>query len=114
MKISLSWLSDLIPLRVDAPTLAVHCVQADEADGDLLAEKQVAVAHCPKSNAKLGAGIAPVKMLREKGVTVGLGTDSVVSNNAGESAAAISSRASSSANTHPAARSRATRAIIPR
>ncbi len=68
----------------DAPTLAVHCVQTDEADAELLAEKQVAVAHCPKSNAKLGAGIAPVKMLRAKGVTVGLGTDSVVSNNAGD------------------------------
>ena len=65
----------------DAPTLAVHMVQADEADADLLRERGVAVAHCPKSNAKLGAGIAPVRLLLDRGVTVGLGTDSAVSNN---------------------------------
>jgi 5-methylthioadenosine/S-adenosylhomocysteine deaminase len=65
----------------EAPTLAVHCVHADAADAALLREKGVSVAHCPKSNGKLGAGFAPVRMLLDAGVTVGLGTDSVAANN---------------------------------
>ena len=40
----------------DAPTVAVHCVHLDPEDVTLLKEKGVAVAHCPKSNGKLGAG----------------------------------------------------------
>ncbi|MBC8140339.1 MAG: amidohydrolase family protein [Armatimonadetes bacterium] len=68
----------------DAPTLAVHVVHADKTDAELLASKNVAVAHCPKSNGKLGAGFAPVKALLKAGVTVGLGTDSVASNNSAD------------------------------
>ena len=68
----------------DAPTLAVHVVHANKADAELLASKNVAVAHCPKSNGKLGAGFAPVKMLLKAGVAIGLGTDSVASNNSAD------------------------------
>ena len=68
----------------DAPTLAVHVIHADKADAERLAAQNVAVAHCPKSNGKLGSGVAPVKMLLKAGVTVGLGTDSVASNNAAD------------------------------
>jgi cytosine/adenosine deaminase-related metal-dependent hydrolase len=59
--------------------IAVHVVQADERHVALLAEAGVAVAHCPRSNALLGCGIAPVAAMRRAGVPVGLGTDSPAS-----------------------------------
>ncbi len=55
--------------------LAAHGVQLSESDIALLAEHDVAVAHCPGSNAKLAAGVARVTALRRAGVRVGLGTD---------------------------------------
>jgi len=59
--------------------LAAHCVTADAEEIALLAEHDVRVAHCPRSNAVLGCGIAPLRELLEAGVTVGLGTDSPAS-----------------------------------
>lgn len=61
--------------------LAVHCVQVDEDDIAVLADNGVAIAHCPRCNAKLGMGIAPLPLFFEHGITVGLGTDSPASNN---------------------------------
>lgn len=63
-------------------TLAVHCVHQTPEDSALLAQTGAAVVHCPKSNAKLGAGIAPLaRWLQTPGLRVALGTDSAVSNN---------------------------------
>ena len=59
--------------------LAAHCVIVDDDELALLAENDVAVAHCPRSNALLGCGIAPLAELREAGIRVGLGTDSPAS-----------------------------------
>jgi 5-methylthioadenosine/S-adenosylhomocysteine deaminase len=59
-----------------ADTVAIHAVLVNEADIALLAELDVPVAHCPRSNALLGCGIAPLTELLEAGVRVGLGTDS--------------------------------------
>jgi 5-methylthioadenosine/S-adenosylhomocysteine deaminase len=62
--------------------VAAHAVWLTGEEIDLLARRSVGVAHCPSSNLKLASGgIAPVVELREAGVTVGLGTDSVASNN---------------------------------
>jgi 5-methylthioadenosine/S-adenosylhomocysteine deaminase len=59
--------------------LCAHCVELEPQDIALLAERSVPVAHCPRSNALLGCGIAPVTALRHGGVVVGLGTDSPAS-----------------------------------
>lgn len=59
--------------------LCAHCVELDGAEIALLAERHVPVAHCPRSNALLGCGVAPLAELRAAGVTVGLGTDSPAS-----------------------------------
>jgi len=61
--------------------LAVHCVWLDEEEIRILAAHQVKIAHCPESNMKLAAGIAPIPALLRAGVTVGLGTDGCASNN---------------------------------
>lgn len=64
-------------------TLGVHCVQQSQADIEIMAALGAAIVHCPKSNAKLAAGMAPLKQwLATTGLTVALGTDSAVSNNA--------------------------------
>jgi cytosine/adenosine deaminase-related metal-dependent hydrolase len=61
-------------------TLAVHAVQVNKDDIDTLAGSGTAVAHCPRSNIWLRCGIAPVAKLKAAGVVVGLGTDSLASN----------------------------------
>jgi 5-methylthioadenosine/S-adenosylhomocysteine deaminase len=59
--------------------LCAHCVEVNTDEISLLAERNVPVVHCPRSNALLGCGIAPVAELREANVRVGLGTDSPAS-----------------------------------
>ncbi|MBV9773423.1 MAG: amidohydrolase family protein [Gemmatimonadetes bacterium] len=61
--------------------LLIHCVRLDDEDVRRLADTGSSVAHCPVANARLGHGAAPYPELREAGVAVGLGTDSVGSNN---------------------------------
>jgi 5-methylthioadenosine/S-adenosylhomocysteine deaminase len=62
-------------------TLAAHVVWPGASDVERLAQSGTAIAHCPVSNAKLASGVAPIGALREAGISVGLGTDSVLSNN---------------------------------
>ncbi len=59
--------------------LAAHCVVVDHEEIALLAEHDVAVVHCPRSNAILGCGVAPLAELRAAGIRVGIGTDSPAS-----------------------------------
>ena len=66
---------------LDELTVAVHAVWLTPDDQDLLARRHVKVSHCPESNLKLAAGVAPIPELLARGVAVGLGTDGAASNN---------------------------------
>jgi cytosine/adenosine deaminase-related metal-dependent hydrolase len=59
--------------------LSAHCVEVTTDEIALLAQHDVPVVHCPRSNAMLGCGIAPLADLRAAGLRVGLGTDSPAS-----------------------------------
>jgi 5-methylthioadenosine/S-adenosylhomocysteine deaminase len=65
----------------DVPVLAAHSVWVDKGDLDIYRRKGVSVAHCPISNAKLGAGIAPAADMLAHSLDVGLGTDGAATNN---------------------------------
>ena len=58
-----------------------HCVHLDDAELKILAETGTHVAHCPSSNLKLGSGVAPVKEMLERSVSVSLGADGAPCNN---------------------------------
>ncbi|MGD9680976.1 MAG: amidohydrolase family protein [Candidatus Obscuribacterales bacterium] len=59
--------------------LAAHLTRASRKDIDTLALNGAAAAHCPRSNLRLGNGRAPLQAMREAGLKVGLGTDSLAS-----------------------------------
>jgi len=61
--------------------LAIHCTRTTDSDIRLLAKKAAGVVLCPRSNAYLHGGVAPVAALAASGVKLGLGTDSLASNN---------------------------------
>ena len=73
------WLDRLIGLGPDV--VCAHCVELNDDDLALVAASRMGVAHCPTSNAKLGNGVARVAALLAAGAVVGLGTDSVMTNN---------------------------------
>jgi 5-methylthioadenosine/S-adenosylhomocysteine deaminase len=64
---------------LDARTTAIHCVHVGAAEIDALAASGAAVVHCPRSNAQLGCGAAPLLALLGAGVRVGIGSDSPAS-----------------------------------
>jgi len=76
---SVEYLADIGVLR--AKPLLAHCVKVSDKDIELIAASDSRIAHCPKSNAKFGHGIAPLEKFLGKKIRVGFGSDSVASNN---------------------------------
>jgi cytosine/adenosine deaminase-related metal-dependent hydrolase len=68
----LGWLADDV--------WCAHCVHLSAGEIQRFADTGTGVAHCPTSNLRLGAGVAPVQEMREHGVRVGLGVDGSASN----------------------------------
>jgi cytosine/adenosine deaminase-related metal-dependent hydrolase len=61
-------------------TLLIHGVQVDAADVACIAGSGASVVLCPRSNARLGVGTAPVGLYKKAGVPLAFGTDSLASN----------------------------------
>jgi cytosine/adenosine deaminase-related metal-dependent hydrolase len=72
----LGWLGDDVWLA--------HCIHLDEHEVGRMGTTGTGVAHCPVSNCRLGAGVAPVRGLLDAGAPVGLGVDGAASNESGE------------------------------
>ena len=66
---------------LECAPLLIHAVRIDEDDIHEIGAAGAKIAHCPVANARLGHGIAPIVEARAHGVLVGIGTDSVASNN---------------------------------
>jgi aminodeoxyfutalosine deaminase len=65
---------------LDNSTLVVHLVFADEKEVSMLAEKQVHVCICARSNSNLHKRLPDVPMMMQAGLRLCLGTDSLASN----------------------------------
>ena len=66
---------------LEARVVAAHSIWLSPEDIEAFRHFDVAVAHCPSSNAKLASGIAPISDFLDAGIRVGLGTDGPASNN---------------------------------
>jgi len=60
-----------------------HCVHLNDAEIQLMGERQVGMSHCPSSNMRLGSGIARIRECLDAGVKVSLGVDGSASNDSG-------------------------------
>jgi cytosine/adenosine deaminase-related metal-dependent hydrolase len=63
----------------EAPVQFVHLCDADELDIQAISEKSITVAHCPRSNKRLGCPPAPIRELLDAEILVGIGLDSPAS-----------------------------------
>lgn len=75
----IEWLHE-VGLTGDDVVLA-HVILTDEREREILAETGTHVTHCPSSNMKIGAGVAPVVDYLDRGINVALGNDGAPVNN---------------------------------
>lgn len=76
---SITYLHDLGFLGPDV--VAAHCIYISEDEAAIVAQTGTKIAHCPSSNAKIEARVAPIAALLAHGAEIGLGTDSAPCNN---------------------------------
>lgn len=76
---SVEYLDKIGVLR--AKPLLAHCVKVSESDIEIIAQTDTRIAHCPKSNAKFGHGIAPLEKFLDAQIKTAFGSDSMASNN---------------------------------
>jgi cytosine/adenosine deaminase-related metal-dependent hydrolase len=69
---------------LDGDVWCAHCVHLSGEDVQRFGETGTGIAHCPSSNLRLGAGVAPVRPLLDAGARVGLGVDGSASNERGD------------------------------
>jgi cytosine/adenosine deaminase-related metal-dependent hydrolase len=58
-----------------------HCIHLNDTEIDILHRTGAHVAHCPSSNLKLGSGIAPILLYKQRNINVSLGADGAPCNN---------------------------------
>lgn len=66
---------------LDQNVTAAHAVWLNRQDTELFARAGTSIAHCPKSNLKLGSGVADIAHYMKNGINVSIGTDGAASNN---------------------------------
>lgn len=67
---------------LDSNTILVHSIWLTKGELDIIKKRNCKIVHCPVSNMKLASGgVMPLTEMHNRKILVGLGTDSVVSNN---------------------------------
>ncbi len=66
---------------LDTINSAAHCVHLSDGEYEILKKYNVNALHCPKSNAKIGTGVADTPRFLKEGINICLATDGQASNN---------------------------------
>jgi len=61
--------------------IGAHAIDVNDQELQILKKREVGIGHCPQSNMKIVAGVAPIPQMLAAGLRVGLGTDGAASNN---------------------------------
>lgn len=66
---------------INEKLIAIHMVDVNSAEMDVIAKANASIVHCPESNLKLASGFAPIAEYVKRGINVAIGTDGAASNN---------------------------------